>query len=232
MTAALLAHARSTFLAAGRTLRNERRDFPEWHLGRPRYALWALDVDLPEVRSAVSQAEAHLAGLLLDAYQRQPHVTLALCGFPTTTPCHPDDFGPAHFARQLDALRAAIDSHFTITVGALASFSSAPFLAVGDPDRGIARLRQALAGEHDEAGGPYTPHVTVGLYADSHPTTDVLCRLDAHAASPLTCSVSRLSLQCYAAAEIGGPLTTLGDFTFTSGRFAWHDRPAGWPAHP
>jgi hypothetical protein len=42
---------------------------------------WALDVDTPELRQAVSRAECHLSGLLLDDYRRQPHVTLDLCGF-------------------------------------------------------------------------------------------------------------------------------------------------------
>ena len=34
---------RQRFLAAPHTLRNERRDFHEWHRGRPHYLLWALD---------------------------------------------------------------------------------------------------------------------------------------------------------------------------------------------
>ncbi len=76
-------HARAAFAAAGQTLPNVRRDFPEWHRGRPRYALWALDVDIPAVRHAVAAAETHLAGRLLAGYRRQPHVTLGLCGFPT-----------------------------------------------------------------------------------------------------------------------------------------------------
>lgn len=235
MTVALLAQARLAFLAAGHTLRNERRDFPEWHRGRARYALWALDVDLPEIRDAVTRADAHLAGWLLDGYRRQPHITLALCGFPTATPQQEDDFGPEAFVRQLGALRTAIDGDFTIGVGALASFSSAPFLTVGDPDSGIARLRRALVEKLDGANDPdfpYLPHVTVGLYADCHPSAKVLNHLDQHLALPIICRISRLSLQCYAAPEIGGPLTTLGDFTFASGRFDWHDQPTGWPMHP
>ena len=107
MTTNTFDHARAAFLAAGQTLRNERRDFPEWHLGRPHYALWAVDVDLPDVRQAVAGAEAHLDGLLLDGYRRQPHITLALCGFPTAEPQHPDDLMRHHtlrlFARNNEA---------------------------------------------------------------------------------------------------------------------------------
>ncbi|WP_368736564.1 2'-5' RNA ligase family protein, partial [Zoogloea oryzae] len=125
MTTNTFDHARAAFLAAGQTLRNERRDFPEWHLGRPHYALWAVDVDLPDVRHAVAGADAHLAGLLLDGYRRQPHITLALCGFPTADPQHPDDYSPARLAAQVAALAAGAPAPFSLTLGALASFSSA-----------------------------------------------------------------------------------------------------------
>ena len=73
---------RRRFLAEPLTLRNERRDFPEWHRGRPHYLLWAIDTDLAAVRARVVAAQRALDGLLLDGYRRQPHITLALCGFP------------------------------------------------------------------------------------------------------------------------------------------------------
>ena len=68
-TSDLLAQARAAFAAAGHTIENVRRDFPEWHRGRPHYALWALDVDTAPVRHAMQAAGAHLDGLLLDGYQ-------------------------------------------------------------------------------------------------------------------------------------------------------------------
>ena len=76
---------RQRFLAEPLTLRNERRDFGDWHRGRPHYLLWAIDVDLPAVRSRITAAQRALDGLLLDGYRRQPHITLALCGFPART---------------------------------------------------------------------------------------------------------------------------------------------------
>ncbi len=220
---------RAAFLAAGQTLPNVRRDFPEWHLGRPHYALWAVDVDLPEVRHAVAGAEAHLGGLLLDGYRRQPHITLALCGFPTTAPQQPDDYSPAHLAAQLAALTAGSPAPFDLTIGGLASFSSAPYLSVADPAGGIHHLRCALAGDHDEPGGRYTPHVTVGLYAGAWPTAPIQLRLDAFGAPALTCRVERICLTCYAAPEIGGSLTTLASFDLARRQLDWHQRPAGWP---
>lgn len=183
-TETLLTRARAAFATAGHTIENVRRDFPEWHRGRPHYALWALDVDTAPIRDAMAAADAHLDGLLLDDYRRQAHVTLALCGFPCDTPRHADDFGPEALARQLAALEASGVEAFTLQVGRLASFTSAPFLAVHDAGGGIARLRRALTGNTAEPGGPYTPHVTVGLYAGAWPTAEVLPRLDAFDAGP------------------------------------------------
>ena len=217
-TEALLTQARAAFAAAGHTIENVRRDFPEWHRGRPHYALWALDVDTAPIRDAMAAADAHLDGLLLDDYRRQAHVTLALCGFPCDTPRHADDFGPEALARQLAALEASGVEAFTLQVGRLASFTSAPFLAVHDAGGGIARLRRALTGDTAEPGGPYTPHVTVGLYAGAWPTAEVLPRLDAFdAGPPLSCTIDSVSLMRYAAPDIGGPLETLGRFRFGHG---------------
>ncbi len=213
--------ARTAFRRADHTLQNQRRDFPEWHLGRPRYALWALDVATPPVDRAVARAARHLDGLLLDGYARQPHITLALGGFPSPAPTHPDDYGPAAFDTQVAALRALAAAPFEIDIGGMASFTSAPFLTVGDDEGGIRRLHQALGGMHP--GGPYTPHVTVGLYGGEWPTTEVLARLDSLTdAPPVRCRIERVSLMSYAAAEIGGPLAILADFHLADGSLHWH----------
>ena len=75
-----------------------------------------------------------------------------------------------------------------------------------------------MGGAGGQPGGPYTPHVTVGLYAGAWPTAEVLTRLDAFdAGSPLSCSIEGVSLMRYAAPDIGGPLETLGRFRFGHG---------------
>lgn len=220
-----LEQARQDFLDAGHTLENVRRDFPEWHRGRPRYLLWALDVDLPPVRVQVAQAARHLDGLLLGGYVRQPHITLALCGFPADTAQADDDFGAGHLADQLDALRRAACPPLELEIGRLASFSSAPFLAVRDSGPGLARLRQALAGEARPAGGPYLPHVTVGLYKGRWPSPEIQARLDSHEGTLHPCRLTRLSLMSYTASEIGGPLRIVADYDLASGTLRWTDAP-------
>ena len=120
---------RRRFLAEPLTLRNERRDFPEWHRGRPHYLLWAIDTDLAAVRARVVAAQRALDGLLLDGYRRQPHITLALCGFPAhgAAPAA-DEFDLAWLQARVAALEAARIAPFTLALGGLESFSSAPLL--------------------------------------------------------------------------------------------------------
>ena len=129
------------------TLRNEQRDFVEWHRGRGPYVLWALDVDTPAVRRALASAAAHLAGWLLPDYNRQPHVTLDLCGFPSQGDAIPadDEFSLADLLAHCEAVAAQFPPPFVIEIGELASFSSAPYLQVGDPEAGLRRARATLA---------------------------------------------------------------------------------------
>ncbi len=208
-------------------LRNEQRDFPEWHLGRPHYALWALDVDTPAIRQRVAAAERHLSGLLLANYYRQPHVTLSLCGFPSACPEHADDFGAAALAAQLAALRRAQPRPFDIEVGALASFASAPYLAVQDAGGQIAVLRKCLAGGSlKDFGDPYVPHVTVGLYADAWPLSEVQTRLTSFSGIEALClRISGISLLSYASAHIGGALACMARYDFQSKTLHWTDHP-------
>ncbi|ANQ83161.1 2'-5' RNA ligase family protein [Azoarcus olearius] len=214
-----LAAVRAQFVAAGRTLRNVRRDFAEWHGGRPRYALWAIPLDLPAVAARVAAADAHLAGLLLTGYRRQPHVTLALCGFPQRQPRRRDDYGPAALAAQLGSLRSAPPGPFEIEIGGLATFGSAPFLTVHDSGGGLAMVRARLAAaDLNRPDGPYTPHVTVGLYAGAWPAAEVLCRIDGFVAPPpLRLRVDRIALLTYDTRDIAGPLLQAAEFDLRDG---------------
>lgn len=217
--------ASHAFESADFTLRNVRRDFSEWHLGRPRYALWALDVDLAPLRQRVRAAQDHLGGLLLAHYRRQPHVTLSLCGFPSEAPCHADDFGAETLRAQLAALGQARPRPFDIEIGALASFTSAPYLTVSDEGGAIAALRACLADSYLQAGGcAYTPHVTVGLYADAWPVPAVQARLDSFVCgAPLRLRIAGINLMSYAAADIGGPLQRVARYEFDSAALRWED---------
>ena len=213
------------FRSLSHTIANVRRDFPQWHKGRARYLLWAIDVDVEAVRAQAAGASLHLLDLLLDGYRRQPHVTLALCGFPSGAPQHPDDVGLARIDAQVAALRQGGPRPFEIEIGFLSSFSSAPFLHVVDADDGVAALRACLApARFDHQTDDYTAHVTVGLYNGAWPSAQVSRRLAAFPAAPaVRCMVDRISLMSYAAHDIGGPLTTQAEYLFDSAAIVWHD---------
>lgn len=223
---------RQRFLAEPRTLRNERRDFHAWHRGRPHYLLWALDVDAPPLRARVTAAQRALDGLLLEDYRRQPHITLALCGFPAVARAPAaDEFDAGLIVRQLAALQAAAPAAFELAVGGLESFSSAPFLCVHDPSGALASLRRCLQVGDDDAHGGYVPHVTVGLYAGAWPTAELAERFRALADAPrLACRIDRLSLMGYDAADIGGSLFTLADYDLAARRLRWRDVLSGTAA--
>ena len=206
------------------TVCNIRRDFPEWHLGRSPYVFWGLDVDVPAVSAKVARAATHLDGYLLDGYRRQPHVTLDLCGFPSTQSTRADEFSPAFLERQCSALRAANLSVFEIEVAGLSSFSSAPFLGVVDRGGHIAAVRRCLDVDgRPRLFGHYVPHVTVGLYGGAWPADEVAGRLAGFSVGEVApCRVERISLLAYQPADIGGPLTCLADYALASGEMHWH----------
>lgn len=208
----------------GRTIASVHADFPEWHRGRPCYALWAIDVDIPAIRAASDGLRGHLADFLLPGYRRQPHVTLHLCGFPGSVGLA-DDYSPAALARQVAALTTAAPCPFAIDLGAAATFTSAAYLAVGDREGGIAALRQALGGGGAAEGGfPYVPHVTVGFYRREFPLAEVLAALAAWPGpGSLSLAVDRLTLMSYRSGVIAGELAAVGDFHLASGRFHWRD---------
>ena len=223
---------RQRFLAEPHTLRNERRDFHDWHRGRPHYLLWALDVDAPPLRARVAAAQRALDGLLLDGYVRQPHITLALCGFPAAGPVRAEDeFDDGLIAAQLAALQATAPPAFELGIGGLESFSSAPFLSVHDSTAALATLRRCLHADGQHPQGGYVAHVTVGLYADAWPTAVVARRFRAFDDAPhLPCRITRLSLMGYVAADIGGELFTLADYHLAERRLQWRGaqaEPAG-----
>lgn len=204
-----------------------RRDFVEWHRGRSPFVFWALDLDGPELRARVAGAAAHLAPWLLDAYCRQPHVTLDICGFPALLPAVEDEFDQAFCLAQVVRLKAAVIGPFRLRIGTLESFASAAYLAVADGQGALAAIRACLAGgQGNRLFGSYVPHVTVGLYGGAWPAGEVLGRIQGFpAAQPLEIAVDRVSLMAYCPSDIGGVLSCLGDYRLDVQRMDWRIAP-------
>ncbi len=203
------------------TLPNVQKDFADWRAGRHRYAVWAIDLDHAWLREASNRVRQHCADLLLPDYARQPHATLRICGFPGPDRRLGDDYTRAHLAAQVSALESARIEPFPISIGALDTFTTAPYFSVLDIECGIARSRQALAmpaGDGPgEKGFPYIPHVTFGLYGGRFPMPDVASRLrSAPEIENARLTVERLTLMTYEASVIAGPLTSVCAFDLES----------------
>jgi 2'-5' RNA ligase len=189
------------------TIAAENRDFPEWHHGRESYAVWVLRAENEAIQEKFKAARGHLADFLLEPYRRQPHITLFVCGFLVDEPQYNDDFTPAQLGTQMNALENTNIQPFEIEISGLNSFASAPYLEVHDPAGGIARLRDILSrGAREFRTAPYTPHLTVGLYADAFPSEEVLGKLASFSTEPIMWKVEQITLATYRANEFAGEL--------------------------
>lgn len=149
----------------GHSLAVEWRDYPEWHRGRLRYAIWCLPVDCPQVLERWQQARAAFGDWLHPDQRRQPHITLFVCGFPCDRARHDDDFPIERLQAQIDSLLRRAGPAFSLQIGGIASYAGAPFLTVHDPAGRLAALRELLGWHSREIRfAPYEAHLTLGLY--------------------------------------------------------------------
>lgn len=184
------------------------RDHREWHRGRKDYSLWLIDAATEEICKKVEAAKEHLSDYLLKPYQRQPHVTVFVCGFLADIPHFDDDYGTEQFRVQTQMLEEANVESFFIEIGGLNSFASAPFLEVHDLEGGLEKVRAALSTSVSEIGrSTFTPHITIGLYSGAYPSESVSARISTYESRPVRLKVERIMFGTYHAQEIAGVLT-------------------------
>ncbi len=190
-------------------------DHPEWHHGRQDYSVWLIELGRMEVSRKVDAAREHLSDFLIKPYQRQPHITIFVCGFLAATPRYDDDYSALQFGQHLHLLREAAVEPFTVEIGGLSSFASAPFLEVADLEGGLGRVRALLATTGKEIGrSAYTPHITVGLYSGAFPGSVVVDRMSSFPRDPCKLTVDRITFATYRAREIAGTLTSRYEVAF------------------
>jgi hypothetical protein len=199
----------------------EQKDFVEWRQGRRYFSVWALDLDIPALRQACVEIRDSFSDYWLPGYGRQPHLTVAICGFTVAEPRHKDEDGLADLEAQRRDLLCAQLAPFMIEIGAPGSFASAAYFSVRDSQGGIEKLRCTLVGVQPGADdASFVPHLTFGLYRMALPLSVVLARLQAqNPLQPLQLRVGKLAWMIYEAAVIGGPLRTLGEFDLETGSF-------------
>lgn len=222
------------FSPAPQVLACELRDYPEWHRGRERYAVWLIDADTPAVRERLALLQEQLGDLFVPQ-RRQPHITLFVCGFIDGAVTLDDDFDSQALPVQQQALQHLALPAFELRIGGPDSFDSAAFLRIDDPAAALPALREALGrGAHEIRFGPYVPHLTLGLYRAAFAKDALRARFAAlPALPPLRLRVEQLHFCSYAARELGSPLETLlrvGLAPADAGRDAIIDQ--GWASAP
>ena len=205
MTAMLLTSSESPF---SETLVAEQRDYPEWHRGRPRYGVWIVPVECPQLLAYIDHLSAQL-GDLLHPSRRQPHITLFVCGFEQPYRRHDDDFTAGQLQRQVQALERLKVSPCSLQIGAVDSFASAALLTVDDPQGQLARWRSALAAHCTEVRQTaYVPHLTLGLYRRSTSAEELRQRLvTLSQVETFALPVSCLEYVTYSSFDMFGPLS-------------------------
>ena len=193
------------------TIPCELRDYPEWHDGRQMYCVWTLPVRDRLVLERLQAAQQHLSPWLHQDYRRQAHITLFVCGFDALVQHRDDDFTRQAQQLQCEALEMLAQASFSLQIGGLDSFASAPYLQVSDPEGVLAVLRERLETISSEVRqAEYVPHLTVGLFQQALSWSQLQARISSfNRAESLTLRVSELELSCYRASELFGPLARI-----------------------
>jgi 2'-5' RNA ligase len=190
------------------TLPTIQRDYPEWHRGRQRYAVWAIIVDSQPVHERIRMAREQLGDWLLPPTARQAHVTLFVCGFEADNQVHDDDFTAEQLAIQTEQLGKLDAARFELGIGGLESFASTAFLRIEDPRNALPPLRERLVQSGAEIRqSAYLPHLTIGHYrqrvsaAQWRERAAALTKLP-----PIALSVEAVHYCTYQAEHLHGPL--------------------------
>jgi len=186
----------------------ELRDYPEWHRGRSRYAVWVLPVQCPILLAHIDRVQQQLSDVLHPPGRRQAHITLFVCGFISGNARHDDDFSKQHLQQQLKTMSRQSRQPLDLLIGQPDSFASAVFLPVYDPSGQLHNWRTRLGEQSTEVRqSPYHAHITLGLYRRSLPAEQLRERLLAlHETQPRPLRIHQLQYATYNARQLSGPL--------------------------
>lgn len=206
------------------TVAAELRDYPEWHRGRARYGVWIVPVNEPALLDYIETVRLRLADLLHPVGERQPHLTVFVCGFEQAERVLNDDFSPAQLQAQIASLRKVSGEPCVLPLMPPDSFATAAFIPVGDPQGSLVMWRRALAADAREVRqAAYIPHITLGLYRKGVVAPYLRERLQAIEAPPRPLRVRCLRYVTYDARRQLGPLQSQYELAL-GGPGSWTDR--------
>ncbi|WP_367854368.1 2'-5' RNA ligase family protein [Rhodanobacter lycopersici] len=164
-------------------------------------------MDDPALLDYIASVQRRLADLLHPMAQRQPHLTVFVCGFEQPSRIWDDDFSQAQFQAQILALHRTCGTSFALPLTAPDSFASAAFVTVGDPQGRLAAWREVLGSESREVRqAAYVPHITLGLYRRRVSAEIVRQRVGEVEAPPAPLRVDSLHYATFDARLQSGPL--------------------------
>lgn len=197
------------------SLITEQRDYPEWHLGRSRYAAWILPVQCPHLLAHIAHLQDALGDWLHPPGRRLAHITIFVCGFISGQARRNDDFSTQQRQHQFKAIGRASRQPLRLLIGQPDSFASAAFLPVSDPSGQLQHWR-ALLSEHNQEvrQSPYHAHITLGLYRQRVDATLIRARLAELAEEqPRKLPVNSLQFAHYRARQLFSPLRVRQSFS-------------------
>ena len=184
----------------------DARERAGWHRGRRRYAVWLIEADTPEIHVLCDRARERLAPWLGRAPGRQPHITLAACGFPVRRGNGADDCDARQRRTQREALQRAAPARFRLYVGGLGSFNGCAYLRVADETGHLQALHRVLASSVAAARGQrYIPHVTLGFYRAAFPLREIAAAAP-HFSERTVLPVTAVTLAYYDPRKADSPL--------------------------
>jgi len=190
----------------------EDRDFADWHQNCPWCAVWVVWIASDAVDATIQAARHALGDALLSRYARQPHLTVAYRGLCDEMAHVAAEFGPAQLQADLAALQALAQPPFAVQLQGVGSFTTVPYLGVGQGADTLACLHDALVPWPPAPGWHYVPHVTLGHYARALPLLWAVDQLHTVGVGQplLPLEVQQLALVRYASHDIAGPLVLEG----------------------
>ncbi|PTS85733.1 2'-5' RNA ligase [Pseudomonas sp. HMWF032] len=197
------------------SLITEQRDYPEWHLGRSRYAAWVLPVQCPHLLAHIACLQHAFSDWLHPPGRRQAHITVFVCGFISGQARHNDDVSKRQRQQQFKAIGRASRQPLTLEIGQPDSFASAAFLPVSDPSGQLQHWRTLLSEHSQEVRqSPYHAHITLGLYRQRVDAPLIRARLIELAEEhPRKLPVNSLQYVHYRARQLFSPLCVRQSFS-------------------
>ena len=197
-----------TFIRQKKTYKNQDRDFTDWHKGRERYAVWAIDIDEKSWGKNLKSARDLLKPYLLEGRHRSAHITLFACGF--FYELNKINTFSEMIKAQVEDLKKANLSPLSIELSSLDSFLSAPYFSIICQTNSINEIREIMARHSNEDRAEvYRPHLTVGLYNDAYSTHLLSDKIRLYQPEPAKeILVTKISLMSYATKSIFSPLKT------------------------